>query len=490
MNQGKPPGDPRQGGARPVHRPAAPAPPQRPGNRIIPPPPVHGAPRIPPPQPGRPAGVQPKAAAAPRLAPPPPQPRPAAPPVPPPVLRPAPVPPPPLPPRPAAPSQVVQGVIIDKKGGKPLSDQEVEGAIVVHGLKDRGARHLRTAHKNKAQRVLVTALEMAKRKDTAPRKFSKAGVDSTFKGATQPSQTTFSGRWTSNIVVSGARSFSTNRDAQILRHLSAQLFWYIRNKLGHSSEQEVQAMSVNDRILIAANEDKSVEALANDFQSKASGYLRKLLETAQESDERSRVNAIKLAGVLSGKRSFNKYDAIDTLIDIAQNDSFAKVDISDQAGCQKAITDSSYSKKLVLTVGGGDLHAEQKLVVALYQSGQKNAVIFGKKRPCTACHATLRFANDKLNLGIRHNHHHGGYWGTANQGLYDLVNLAVARNALTSEQAFEWLEDLAKTTQTYQSHPVVKGTKRTTVVTTTVAFNPKHNVGESGYDSASDSEGE
>lgn len=487
--------------------PVAPPPP-KPANRIIPPPPpaVH-----------RLASVQPKTVPAPRLAPPPlpqrpptvpaagpPPPAPARPvlqprilPVPPP-LRPAPPLPPPLP------SRVVQGVIVDRKGGDELTDQDVADLITLHGLKDKGARHLRTLHRMKARRVLATALDQAVAKDagpkiapakkkkgaTGPRGFSKASADRTFKSVTLPSKTTFSGRWTANITVSGSRSFSSDRDAQVLRHVSAQLFWYIRNQLGHSSEQEVQSMYINDRILIAANEDGSIRALAQDFQKKAKDHIRKILEQMQEKDERSRVNALKLTSLLSGKRVFNKIAAVDTLMAIVENGSFAEVDISDAQGCKDAITKSSYKQKLVLTVGGGDLHAEQKLVLALYQSGSKGAVVYGKKRPCTACLATLKFANDKLKLGIRHNLHPGGYWGTANQGLVNLVKLAVQRNALTAKEAQQWLDTHTQGHQTYQSQPVVKGKKRKTLVTQTVAFDPSRLAGESIYDSASESEGE
>jgi hypothetical protein len=459
--------------------------------------------------------IQAKPAPPPRLQPPPLPPvrQPVQPKVAPPSRLPAPPPPPrrtppsPAPPLPGA--TVAQGVIVKKKGGDELDDHEVEAKIKHYGLQQAGARYVRTVQKGKVRRVLGTVIKMALLKDKTASKgkkkaakggikkpatmrarrikgFSKVGIDRTFKKTTVATSVTFKGRWTEKVTLSGARSFYGRRDAQVLRHLSAQLFWYVRNKLGQGGEQEVQAMAVNNRILIAANNDSSVEALAVDLAKGGKGHLRKLLSQQQENDERSRGNAKKLSKLFEGKRKFPGFEGVESLIAIAANDAFGKVDVSDQSGCTEAILSPTHSQKLILIVGSGDLHAEQKLVLALYQAKRAGATIYGKKRPCATCAATLRFANDKLKLNITHNLHHGGYWGTANEGLLRLVRLAVDRNAISGEDAKEWLDDEFEV-DSYQTLTLKKKVKRKSLKTETVDFD-EDNFEETGYDSASDSE--
>jgi hypothetical protein len=467
-------------------------------------------------------GVQAKLAPPPRLAPPPLPPPVVARPQPPPPAQAAPAPgtirpatsrpaviapPPRVPPPVAARSGVVQGVLIDKRGGDPLDASEVDDEVKGNGLGVAGKRQLRAFHKSKVRYVLATAIRKAKEKDrprvkgikkkkkmaTSPRagKFTKVGLDRKFKAVTLSTPITFVGRWTPTVKISGVRSFTNDRDAQVLRHLSAQLFWYVRNELNQKGEQEVQAMAVNGRILVAANDDESMRKLEESLKSGGKGHLKKILEKQQEKDERSRTNALKLSRLFEGKRKFDTkaWSGVSDLIAIVANDAFHLVDISDEKGCIDALTNSNYNQKLILTVGGGELHAEQKLIVALYQAKQTGGTVFGKKRPCTACAATFKFANDKLNLKILHNHHHGGYWSTSNPGLHLLVGLAIQRKAVTDKEANLWLEDLVKETQSYQSVPLLKGVKRNTLKTRTIKLDPSL-FEDTGYDSGSDSETE
>jgi hypothetical protein len=402
--------------------------------------------------------------------------------------------------------------LIWKKGGRELSDKEVEGEIKRANLKKAQAQLVRKAHEGTVRRVIGTVVKRALLVGLVPGKkkaakggikkpatvkvrsrrikgFSKVNIDRSFKGATLATSVTFKGRWTARVTLSGARSFAFRRDAQVLRQLSAQLFWYVRNQLGQTSEQEVQAMAVNNRILIAANEDSSVKALAEDLAKKSKGHLRKLLSQAQEDDVRSRGNAKKLSKLFDGTRKFPGVEAVESLIAIATNDAFVIVDVADESGCMEAISSPSHSQKLVLVVGSGDLHAEQKLVLALYQAKRTGATIYGKKRPCATCAATLRFANDKLKRNITHNLHHGGYWGTANEGLHRLVGLAVDRNDISGEDAKEWLDEIVSEAKSYQSLSLSKKVKRISLKTRTIDFD-EDEFADTGYDSASDSEEE
>jgi len=56
---------------------------------------------------------------------------------------------------------------------------------------------------------------------------------------TRPSRVTFTGRWTENVFVRGARSYRNDRNRQLLKHVSVQLFHYVRNQLGMLKEQEI-----------------------------------------------------------------------------------------------------------------------------------------------------------------------------------------------------------------------------------------------------------
>lgn len=249
-------------------------------------------------------------------------------------------------------------------------------------------------------------------------------------------------------------------------------------------------MYFNHRILIAANEDESIQKFADSFDKKTKTYLRTIFEGLHQKDERSKGNAFKLAGLFTGKRVVGKIktvETVDTLIEIAHSGAHVVADISSETGCTDALTDPGHKHKLVLTVGGGKLHAEQKLILALYRARQSGAVIYGKKRPCAACQATLSFANEKLGLNIRHNLHHGGYWATSNPGLLALIHLALERGAVTKKAVQDWIGEHVKKAQSYQSRALEKGKKRSSLTTTTVRFG-SGKAGESGYDSASDSE--
>ncbi len=120
------------------------------------------------------------------------------------------------------------------------------------------------------QRAVVQPA-VGKNKKVATRKQSTVGLHRGYRGVTEPSGTTFTGRWSPTVNIRGSRSYTNARGEQVLRQLSVQIFHYMRQKLVKNSEQEVQSMYVNDRIVESANEDDSLSGFYADIKAKAKG---------------------------------------------------------------------------------------------------------------------------------------------------------------------------------------------------------------------------
>ncbi|HEV3471120.1 MAG TPA: hypothetical protein VG148_17485, partial [Pyrinomonadaceae bacterium] len=354
-----------------------------------------------------------------------------------------------------------------------------------------------------------------KKQNTRKQGFSKAFIHRETKSVTVPYNTTFEGHWKSDTEVSGTRDFSGERGRQILRHISSQLFHYTRENLKQNKEQEFQAMSVNGRILVAANEDGSISALVADLKQKAEEFAAKsvdvetpplhplieILQTPYVNDQRTKTNSWKMRQVFTGGRSFPGFSAVETLLQIVRQTDFYEIISAANAGqCARAITGETSKEKIIL-VTGGKLHAEQKLLLALYRSGATDAAeIFGKKRPCTGCFLTLLFAWQKLHMPITFNTHPGGYWGTAREGLMQLFKAAKNKGETTPEDAVTWLREQLAALQTYQSPTLVEGTVRSNIRPRTLKIDekvlntetnkmvPKNPLDETGYDSPSETD--
>lgn len=309
-----------------------------------------------------------------------------------------------------------------------------------------------------------------KRKREEPKKYSRENVSTLLQGVTQPSSMIQSGRWTPNMNVRGLQSFSNKRQARVLRWLASQIFWFIKktDSLKSKKEDEVQAMLVNDRILISANRDQSIAALISYLKRKNKSELeqykleleeaeeqqkkrqRKLsrkgkeedddeppsipppfnplydiLLTPQNNDRRSERNSEHFTEVFEGTK-YPGDESVNVLVAFALDteSGFVGVDISSEEDCREKIESSDYEGTMLFVNAGSPqkMHAEQKLVQALYRSGHKGrAYIYGKKRPCTGCSLTLRFAREWMGLDILYNDNPGGFWEPALFGLDSVV---------------------------------------------------------------------
>lgn len=343
------------------------------------------------------------------------------------------------------------------------------------------------------------------------RRVSKAGTDRELKKFTKPSRVTFTGRWSSRVGVSGSRSFKIERGAQMLRQISAQIYWYVKEKLGQNKEQEVQSMLVNERILVAANLDSSMQSLSKDLKIEVGRYasdvarreaghatvvrqhpFRRMLVARRPGDLRATGYGRKLSGVFSGSRLVGEIKVAPLLATVATSDFFRTLNASNATDCRTVITDPGHKNKVIfVTSGGGKVHAEQKLLRVLVQSGYSgSAEIYGKKRPCVGCYLTLCFARDKLGKQISFNTHPGGYWSTALPELVRLAQDAIKGKSLDHAEALQWLHDKAVSLKTYQTQPLKSGTLRSSMKYTEEDFTSGGDidVDRTGYDTASDSE--
>lgn len=283
--------------------------------------------------------------------------------------------------------------------------------------------------------------------------YSRANVVERFKQGTIEATLKQGGRWSKNVVKRGTQSFTGKDDARALRWLCAQLFWFIKEQID-DSEDEVEAMLAGDRIIVAANDDASMKALAEALLKYGGSMLAAMLMFGLDRlDDRRKRNAMHFVRLFKGS-FLNGSNVAEILKTIATCDDGAKVfttlDISDDKQCIAALTDKKHANKIIFVTAGGSLgenksfvvHAEQKLVYALYRSGAKGPVVIrGKKRPCSGCSLVLRYAKKRLNLDIDFNPNPGGFWDPSLNGLDKIVTLHIQSMHVKSEDVMTWMHD-------------------------------------------------
>ncbi|WP_405774888.1 DUF4157 domain-containing protein [Streptomyces sp. NBC_01538] len=365
----------------------------------------------------------------------------------------------------------------------------------------------RVGTKGKGKTKALLDERKAARKGRRERKerLGLASLGRTFKasGVQSLQNNTFAGMWTPTITVSGARSFKSSPDEQVLRHLSIQFFWYAKNHLDQKQEQEFQCMYVNGGIVVASNDDSSVTAIYNDLLQKLEDYvtadeesdggtpprypLQEILETDQNPGDR------RAAGVASKFTDVNddshprpvRPGAEEMLYAIQANKETNPIVWADSNGIGGLINDARRMTGKIVFLAGGEHHAEQKLVLALYNSGAKHSAwIAGKKRPCMGCHQLLTYARDDLGMNISFQGRPGGYWATARTGLVELGRIS----GHTDDRMLKRLADRLHSANSYQTHKIRTGEKRNAKATLTGQVPNLNRENETNYGSASDSE--
>jgi hypothetical protein len=316
---------------------------------------------------------------------------------------------------------------------------------------------------------------------------SKKSIHDGFRGAATEFTDSYSGRFTAQVQVRGAQDFSLDRDGQLLRHLSTQMYLFAKNTLAQSDEQEVQAMLVNGKVLFASNLEGTMQAITRAFAATKAPNLamKKALITAYGSSARPQMVPVKVQAILNGERDFDDSEVQDVLHKAVKKTHFLKNVSVEGAGTWMA--DAKSYPFGFITSGYDGFHAEQKLILALYLSGQKpDVTIRGKKRPCGACHAMLTFAKEKLGLNIAYNPNAGGYFANAKDGLYVLMNLAIKNRDISGTDANAWLKTYLTRFSTHKTAKVAKGGRKK-AKNRRVGFLQSTGA-ERDFDSASDSE--
>jgi hypothetical protein len=215
------------------------------------------------------------------------------------------------------------------------------------------------------------------------------------------------------------RTYLNDRDAQTLRHVSNVLYQKILTSV--KDEQEVQTMVMNGRLVISANEPRSMAWLANDVQTNGKIKLADYVSFgAVGQSARTTEVSRKLGARMRGAPVKGEPGEALTLLQTSANadisDVFVHVKVSRWASDQSdLLTNPKYKGKAIIFEAPA-AHAEQKIVRMLIaaMSGQADiakfpASIWGKKRPCQGCLKALQICKD-AGFNIRFDPYPGLLW--------------------------------------------------------------------------------
>lgn len=325
---------------------------------------------------------------------------------------------------------------------------------------------------------------------------TKAGMKNSLKrNRTENRGDTFTGRWTKKLKHRGPRSMKLEKDPQLLRHLSTAFFSFFRNKLDQGSEQEVECMLVNNRIFVSANLNKTLVEFKKHLAGSSARSEETLISilTSSHDSKNIRTNAVtrKLAGVIQGTRSVGGSAVLKILAETFLSSIFSNKDCFVDYSGPEMVTSNTYKNKVIYLTGFGDLHAEQKLILALAGAGHKGpAIIRGKKRPCSSCYLMLKFANEVVGLNIDYNVRPGGYWGNANEGVHKLAKLV----GFNAQKLGHWLKGALLDpafAMTHKSRQIEEGEDRKDSKYDDIELDfVNDQAGDPGFDTASDSDEE
>ena len=293
-----------------------------------------------------------------------------------------------------------------------------------------------------------------------------------------------SGFWALQGLASGPVPKGGRRDLQLLNQLSQLLL----NEVAKSAKsQEIEAMVVNGRILVSANEQATVDKLATfDLKTLLPSYRSTARVGPKQTEGKvdwAKVKPRKIADLCTALLlDAGKFATV-------HNDAAAKVGlrrlIQLQVDCQLVpdqrrqvteflttlhatltgdgrlvkggnraavaakILDPRFAGKIITVDAVNDAHAEQNLVAAVIAAALASPAtttarakimalgpvsVAGGKRPCTTCWFTMGLARG-YGLDIHCNWHPGGLWKTTtNIGMFHVANLLnVAKEKLTVE---------------------------------------------------------
>ncbi|MFG1610453.1 hypothetical protein [Actinoplanes sp. NPDC049265] len=248
---------------------------------------------------------------------------------------------------------------------------------------------------------------------------------------------THMGRSTAEVNYRYAHTYKSSSDdylmpvGQSLQHLSLVLFHAARDSRDASAgsaerDFEMQSMIINSRLVIASNADSMTQRLYNKVGAERpiSDLLSANYHTGYRNQEdveaRRRLNdaVSKLTQSMSG----NLRPATSVTNILAARGLVVVADASDADRMNKLLTSRSYENAVILLYyGSREIHAEQKLMIAVHSAGlvydslRGDFAIHGRMRPCLACYLGLVHMN--RTLGVHHNHNPGNAFDTAFESL-------------------------------------------------------------------------
>lgn len=223
----------------------------------------------------------------------------------------------------------------------------------------------------------------------------------------------------------GARSYAGDRDRQLLRHFSSQLFFLAKARV--STTQEIQTMAAGGNLFVAANADAEIRSIYNKLKDDLANNLKAALTKEYPSDRSGAYwvhpRAKKQKATARFARKFAKlYDgtreaklqsgsvAADP-VEIWKAIKDAKIETLNGTSKRHVINAFAETGMIFLVLSGDDgRHAEEKLMDLLALAGHYGTVLVsGKKRPCKTCLGRLRYMVSK-GYNVEHSQLPGFIW--------------------------------------------------------------------------------
>lgn len=222
-----------------------------------------------------------------------------------------------------------------------------------------------------------------------------------------------------------SRSYAGERDRQLLRQFSAQLFFLAKSKVQNA--QEIQTMAANGNLFVAANDDADIQAIYDELQNdlaknlktaltkswgsdRSGAYWAKLRSTKKKSTTRFGNKFKKLYDTTRENKLQSGQVAIDPRIiwAVIKDAKVEQLNGGKKSDVVKALGGSG--KIFLLYAGDDGRHAEEKLMDLLESVDHKGLVLIaGKKRPCKTCLGRLRYMVDQ-GYQVKHSKYPGFIW--------------------------------------------------------------------------------
>jgi hypothetical protein len=237
------------------------------------------------------------------------------------------------------------------------------------------------------------------------------------------------------------RDRSSDRPLQFLTQLSFVIFSAVKSIV--TKEQEVQCMGLGGKLVITANEAKSVQALENIAKElSSSSFVEAIIDKANLEDKTLPMIGRKVEKFYSATLTDTKRTGyIDEEMAELVRSKIGEV-VQSVSGIDACVEAVKKPGKKILLLSAGAYHAEQNfaLVLAKCNGVVGGLYIAGKKRPCVSCYLTLKLLKEKWNIAVDYIRRPGHYFKRANAGLWALLELGIEQHKFTPEEAKMWFD--------------------------------------------------